>query len=106
MLPADPRRPPSSTLFPTRRSSDLIDRGKVTRGWIGVALEPLSTELAQALGLRDTRGAVVARVYPGSPAAVAGLAQNDVIVTFDRSEEHTSELQSRFELVCRLLLEK
>src|SRR6266540_1681364 len=50
-------------------------RGKVTRGWIGVALEPLSTELAQALGLRDTHGAVVARVYPGSPAAVAGLVQ-------------------------------
>jgi len=66
-----------------RVTSQLIDRGKVTRGWIGVALEPLSTELAQALGLRDTRGAVVARVYPGSPAAVAGLAQNDVIVTFD-----------------------
>jgi Do/DeqQ family serine protease len=66
-----------------RVTSQLIDRGKVTRGWIGVALEPLSTELAQALGLRDTHGAVVARVYPGSPAAVAGLVQNDVIVTFD-----------------------
>ena len=66
-----------------RVTSQLIDRGKVTRGWIGVAMEPLTTELAQALGLHDTQGAVVARVYPGGPAATAGLVQNDVIVTFD-----------------------
>ena len=65
-----------------RVTSQLIDRGRVTRGWIGVAMQPLTPELAQALGLRDTHGAVVARVYPGSPAAAAGLQQNDVIVTF------------------------
>ena len=61
----------------------LIDRGKVTRGWIGVSMQPLTRELAESLGLRDTRGAVVARVYPNSPAAAAGLAQNDVIVKFE-----------------------
>src|SRR5881628_1994183 len=66
-----------------RVTSQLIDRGKVTRGCIGVAMEPLTTELAQALGVRDARGAVVARVYPGRPAAAAGLVQNDVIVAFD-----------------------
>src|SRR5947199_6568304 len=66
-----------------RVTSQLIDRGKVPRGWIGVAMEPLTTELAQALGLHDTQGAVVAGVYPGGPAAIAGLVQNDVIVTFD-----------------------
>jgi len=69
-----------------RVTSQLIDRGKVIRGWIGVAMEPLTTELAQTLGVRDARGAVVARVYPGSPAAAAGLVQNDVIVTFDGTE--------------------
>ena len=63
--------------------SQLIDRGKVTRGWIGVALQPLTTELAQAHGLSGTRGAIVARIYPASPAEAAGLAQNDVIVSFD-----------------------
>ena len=62
--------------------AQLIDRGKVTRGWIGVALQPLTTELAQSLGLHDARGAIVARVYPGSPAEAAGLAPNDVIVGF------------------------
>jgi len=66
-----------------RVTSQLIGHGKVTRGWIGVAMEPVTAELAQTLGLRDTQGAVVARVYPGSPAAAAGLLQNDVIVSFD-----------------------
>src|SRR5438094_3220723 len=66
-----------------RVTAQLIDRGRVQRGWIGVALQPMSAELAQAMGLSDTRGAIVARVYPGSPAETAGLAQNDVIVSFD-----------------------
>src|SRR2546426_2387133 len=66
-----------------RVTGQLIDRGRVQRGWIGVALQPMSAELAQAMGLSDTRGAIVARVYPGSPAETAGLAQNDVIVSFD-----------------------
>ena len=65
-----------------RVTSHLIDRGKVTRGWIGVSMQPLTTELAQALGLDSTRGAIVARVYPGSPAAAAGLQPNDVILKF------------------------
>jgi len=66
-----------------RITAQLIDRGKVTRGWIGVSLQPLSTELAQSLGLTDTHGAIVARVHPKSPAEAAGLAANDVILAFD-----------------------
>jgi Do/DeqQ family serine protease len=66
-----------------RITTQLIDRGKVTRGWLGVSMQPLTPELAQALGLPNTKGAVVARVSPGSPAAAADLKQNDVIVTFD-----------------------
>jgi serine protease Do len=60
----------------------LVERGKVTRGWVGVALEPLTDELAQSLGVPKA-GAVVGRVYPDSPAAAAGLTQSDVIVSFD-----------------------
>jgi S1-C subfamily serine protease len=63
-------------------TSQLIDRGKVTRGWIGVSLQPLTTELAQSLGLDSARGAIVARVHPGSPADSAGVQPNDVIVKF------------------------
>jgi len=65
-----------------RVTSQLIDRGKVTRGWIGVSLQPLTTELAQSLGLDSARGAIVARVHPGSPADSAGVQPNDVIVKF------------------------
>jgi S1-C subfamily serine protease len=66
-----------------RITGQLMDRGKVTRGWIGVAMEPLTSELAQSLGLREARGAVVARVYPNGPAAAAGLEKNDVVVSFE-----------------------
>jgi Do/DeqQ family serine protease len=66
-----------------RVTAQIVERGKVTRGWLGVSVQPLSRELAESLGLHDMRGAVVARVYPDSPAAAVGLAQNDVIVGFD-----------------------
>ena len=62
----------------------LVERGKVVRGWLGVAVQPLTAELAQSLGSRGTAGAVVASVYPGSPAADAGLQQGDLILTFGR----------------------
>ena len=64
--------------------NQLVLRGKVVRGWLGVAVQPLSAELAESLGARGTAGAVVASVYPKSPAAGAGLRQGDLIVTFDR----------------------
>src|SRR5213596_3275594 len=66
-----------------RITGQLMDRGKVTRGWIGIAMEPLTSELAQSFGLSETRGAVVARVYPGGPAAAAGLRKNDVVLLFE-----------------------
>src|SRR2546422_8541435 len=70
------RRPPRSTLFPTRRSSDLAASEPATAGvnlWVEKTGDPEKRE----------------RVAPGV-----------------RSEEHTSELQSRLHVVCRLLLEK
>jgi len=61
----------------------LVDKGKVVRGWLGVALQPLSADLAQSLGLAGTNGAVVGSTITGSPAAQAGLQQGDVIVAYD-----------------------
>jgi serine protease Do len=63
----------------------LVDKGKVVRGWLGVALQPLSPDLAQSLGLEGTSGAVVGSTISGSPAAQAGLEQGDVIVAFDKT---------------------
>jgi Do/DeqQ family serine protease len=63
----------------------LLDKGKVVRGWLGVALQPLSPELAQSLGVSGTAGAVVGSTIAGSPAAQAGLQQGDVIVAYDKT---------------------
>jgi serine protease Do/serine protease DegQ len=65
-----------------RVASQLIAGGKVVRGWLGVSLQPLSDELAQALGAPSAKGVVVARVLPDGPAAGAGLQANDVILGF------------------------
>jgi serine protease Do/serine protease DegQ len=61
----------------------LVDKGKVVRGWLGVALQPLSPDLAQSLGLAGTNGAVVGSTITGSPASQAGLQQGDVIIAYD-----------------------
>ena len=68
-----------------RVANQLIAKGKVVRGWLGVAVQPLTPELAQSLGAKGTAGAVVASIYPKSPAADAGLQQGDLVVAFDRT---------------------
>ena len=57
--------------------------GKVTRGWLGVSIQPLTDELAKSFGIKGTQGALVASVSDDSPAAKAGFKPGDVIVTFD-----------------------
>src|SRR5690242_21528536 len=93
------RRPPRSTLFPSRRSSDLGGRCQT-----GISKVP-----ARSTGrLQPPRSAPaeldVARGLPGDLAPEELLDDGERHV--DRSEEHTSELQSHVNLVCRLLLEK
>jgi serine protease Do len=60
--------------------TDLQRDGRVDRGWLGVSMQPIDAELAAALRLPDQRGALVAGVEPGSPAAQAGLRAGDVVV--------------------------
>jgi serine protease Do len=60
-------------------SSELLSKGRVTRGWLGVSLQPLSPELATSFGVKEPKGALVTEVMPDSPAAKAGLRSGDVI---------------------------
>ena len=64
----------------------LKEKGKVTRGWIGVTVQSVTPEIAQAFGLKETSGTIVANVVPGGPADVAGIKRGDVIVSFDGKE--------------------
>jgi serine protease Do len=64
----------------------LREKGRVARGWLGVGVQPLTPEIAQKLGLPDTRGALVAQVRAGSPAAAAGIERGDVLVGFRGAE--------------------
>ncbi|MBF0191072.1 MAG: DegQ family serine endoprotease [Magnetococcales bacterium] len=66
--------------------AQLRSSGKVTRGWLGVRIQTVTKELAEALGLGAQRGALVASVEPKSPAELAGVVAGDVIVRFDGHE--------------------
>jgi serine protease Do len=61
--------------------TQLKDHGAVTRGWIGVSIQPVTNEIADSLGLRNARGALVAEPQSGSPAQKAGIRAGDVIVS-------------------------
>ena len=60
----------------------LKDRGEVVRGYLGVSVMPITPEARQAARLESSRGALVAEIVSGSPAAGAGLKPGDVIVAF------------------------
>lgn len=61
----------------------LVQQGKVTRGWIGVTIQELTPELSQKFGADRTQGALVSDVMKGGPAAKAGLKRGDIIIAFN-----------------------
>src|SRR5215475_6576133 len=61
----------------------IIKTGKVTRGYLGVSVQDVTPELAEALKLKTARGAVVAEIVPDGPAAKSGLQKDDVIVAMN-----------------------
>ena len=63
-------------------ADQLIEKGEVTRGWLGVSLQPLTPELAQSFGLDKVGGALVNQVFDDSPAAAAGVRRGDILLTF------------------------
>jgi len=64
----------------------LKEKGKVTRGWLGVYIQRLTPETAESLGIPGRQGALVSDVTSGGPAEKAGIRSGDVIVGFDGKE--------------------
>lgn len=64
----------------------LVQRGKVTRGWVGVTIQELTPELSQKFGLKKSNGALVGDVAKDSPAAKAGIMRGDIILEFNGKE--------------------
>ncbi|GAA0590404.1 DegQ family serine endoprotease [Caenispirillum bisanense] len=65
---------------------DLRKYGEVKRGWLGVRIQTVTEEIADSLGLDRPRGALVASVQEGGPAAEAGILAGDVILTWDGND--------------------
>ncbi len=63
--------------------AQLGETGHVVRGWLGVAIQPVTADLAKSLNVPEAKGALVASVIDNSPAAKAGVKSGDVIVDFN-----------------------
>src|SRR3712207_7319612 len=95
------RRPPRSTLFPYTTLFRSTDRGHHYRPSSSVTFSYCAVRASLAVSLRSRRSEQLARLEPRLQAR-----EDHRPAAVERSEEHTSELQSRQYLVCRLLLEK
>ena len=75
---------PSSTI------RDVVEQlqahGKVARGWLGVAIQSITPDIASSLGIKQSKGAIVASIVPGGPAAKAGFEQGDIVVAVNGKE--------------------
>jgi serine protease Do len=61
----------------------LKSKGRIERGWLGVRIQAVSQEIAESMGLDRPRGALIAGITDGGPAAKAGMQNGDVVVSFD-----------------------
>jgi serine protease Do len=68
----------------------LIESGRVVRGFLGVVIQDVTQELADALGVKVNEGVLIANVGPNSPAAAGGMLQGDIIVKFNGHAVKTS----------------
>ena len=75
---------------------DILEHGRVIRGYAGLALQGITPDLARAFSLPDTHGALVARLDPDGPAAASGLRRGDVILSLQgRDVGSVDELRTR-----------
>jgi serine protease Do len=85
--------------IPSNLARDVVQQlrqfGVARRGWIGVRIQGISDEVAEAMNLPSTQGALVADVTPGGPAAKAGLVKGDLVTGFDNKPINDSRALPR-----------
>ena len=70
--------------------------GGTHRGWIGVKIQSVTDEIAESLEMKETKGALIAGLTEGGPAAKAGILREDVVVKFDGKDVNTSRSLPRY----------
>lgn len=90
--------------IPSNMAKSVIDQlikyGKVERGLLGVIVQPLTPDLADALNVSGVKGALITQVNPGSPAAKAGLQVKDIVIKIDgKSIENAAQLRNTIGLL-------
>ncbi|KAF1705857.1 Do family serine endopeptidase [Pseudoxanthomonas sacheonensis] len=88
--------------IPTNLARDVVDQllknnGVVIRGTLGLESQTLTADLAKGLGISETRGALITRIYPGSGAAAAGLKAGDVVVAANGQRIDSAEALHNYE---------
>ncbi|MDE1938845.1 MAG: DegQ family serine endoprotease [Alphaproteobacteria bacterium] len=71
--------------------AQLQAHGRVTRGWLGVQIQSVTPDMAASLGMSQPKGAIVASIVPGSPAAKAGFEQGDVVTAINGKQVEDSQ---------------
>ncbi|HEX9023714.1 MAG TPA: DegQ family serine endoprotease [Geobacteraceae bacterium] len=66
--------------------TQLKEKGKVVRGWMGVAIQTVTPDLARSFGMKEAKGALVSELMPGGPAEKGGVKTGDIIIAFDGKE--------------------
>jgi len=71
--------------------AQLKEHGRVTRGYLGVNIQPVTPEIASALGIKESKGALVAEVVANGPASKAGFEQGDIVTAINGQavDDHT-----------------
>jgi serine protease Do len=93
---------PADTVAPVVQQ--LTQYHEVRRGWLGVKIQSVSEEIAEALGIPENAGALIAAVTPDGPAAKGGIVAGDVIMKFDN--EDVNSMRSLPRLVARAPIDK
>lgn len=76
-------------------TSQLRDKGRVSRGWLGVGIQPLTEELAQKFGVEEGKGVLINEVFEGDPASKGGIQPGDIILSVNEQTVDTPNTLAR-----------